>query len=296
MLSAIREDLTRIPGVGIFSLPQFDASSFRAAARAADYTLVIAPEFDDLLLTRCRWIEEVGGCSLGPSSDAVQLAGDKLALARHLRDRDIATPESWPGPPAPVPEALAYSLVWKPRYGAGSTATFLIRHEEDWDTARAQAEGEGWTGESLVQPFVPGFPVSVAFLTGPREWVVLPATRQQLSPDGRFRYQGGELPLPGPLNERATQLARRALQTITGWCGYVGVDLVLGNAANGSQDWVIEVNPRLTTSYVGLRALAATNLAETMLQVAIGERSAPPRWRAGRVQFTPDGRVCGGGE
>jgi predicted ATP-grasp superfamily ATP-dependent carboligase len=72
--------------------------------------------------------------------------------------------------------------------------------------------------------------------------------------------------------------------------GYVGVDLVLGQAEDGSGDRVIEVNPRLTTSYVGLRALARANLAAAMLAVAAGERpdlcfgSEP-------VEFTTDGRI-----
>ncbi len=73
--------------------------------------------------------------------------------------------------------------------------------------------------------------------------------------------------------------------------GYVGVDLVLGDQADGSQDSVIEINPRLTTSYVGLRALAATNLTETMLRLAREEDVPPPVWKDGAVRFRADGTV-----
>ena len=34
---------------------------------------------------------------------------------------------------------------------------------------------------------------------------------------------------------------------------------------------MIEINPRLTTSYVGLRATARTNLADAMWQIAHGD-------------------------
>lgn len=291
MLSAVREDLSRIPGIEVFSLSHFDEPAFRAAARSADYTLVIAPEFDDVLLTRCRWIEEAGGRSLGPSPDAVQLAGDKLALARHLRERGVPTPDSRPGSYDQVPPEFPYPVVWKPRFGAGSTASFLVRNLDDWTSGMAQARAEAWTGESLVQPFVPGMPVSVAFLTGPHQQLPLPAAAQQLSADGRFHYRGGRLPLSAEWNARATRLALRALKQVSGWRGYVGVDLVLGEAADGSQDWVIEINPRLTTSYVGLRALATTNLADALLRIAIGELVPPPSWRKGSVQFTSNGQV-----
>jgi predicted ATP-grasp superfamily ATP-dependent carboligase len=53
--------------------------------------------------------------------------------------------------------------------------------------------------------------------------------------------------------------------------GYVGIDLILGDATDGSQDVVIEINPRLTTSYVALRQHYRTNLAAAMLQVIAGQ-------------------------
>ena len=41
-----------------------EPAAFRAAAADADYALVIAPEFDRILETRCRWAEEAGAdCS-----------------------------------------------------------------------------------------------------------------------------------------------------------------------------------------------------------------------------------------
>ena len=44
----------------------------------------IAPEFDRILESRCRWVLEEGGRLLGPSPEAVALTADKLALAEHL--------------------------------------------------------------------------------------------------------------------------------------------------------------------------------------------------------------------
>jgi predicted ATP-grasp superfamily ATP-dependent carboligase len=54
--------------------------------------------------------------------------------------------------------------------------------------------------------------------------------------------------------------------------GYIGVDLVLGKAADGSRDYVIEINPRLTTSYIGLRAASQMNLAAAMVDACRGRR------------------------
>jgi predicted ATP-grasp superfamily ATP-dependent carboligase len=144
----------------------------------------------------------------------------------------------------------------------------------------------------VVQPCVPGFPASVAFLLGPWARLVLPPAAQLLSSDGHFHYRGGTVPLLPDPGARAEHLARRAVETVPGLRGYVGVDLVLGPAVDGSADRVIEINPRPTTSYVGLRALAEGNLAEVLLRMATGDEARPLRWRPGSVHFQADGRTA----
>jgi predicted ATP-grasp superfamily ATP-dependent carboligase len=111
-----------------------------------------------------------------------------------------------------------------------------------------------------------------------------------LSDDGLFTYYGGACPLPGPLNARAQALVLDAIEVFPPPLGYIGVDLVLGDAEDGSNDYVIEINPRLTTSYVGLRALSKTNLAQAMLDVARG-REPGLAWKEGRVRWSADGAV-----
>jgi predicted ATP-grasp superfamily ATP-dependent carboligase len=312
MLEAITADVAHIPGVAPVTLLNADCPSprvgqvvrlgrgedershFHELAGAADFTLVIAPEFDDLLAMRCRWVEEAGGRLLGPSPAAVRGTADKLALGSHLLGQGIPTPPCRPWGPGDPVAADGYPAVWKPRYGAGSQATFLVRGPDELTACAAVARVEGAVGEGLLQPFVAGQPASVAFLLGPGRCVPLLPAAQDLSADGRFRYLGGSLPLAPPVAERAIRLAQRAVGTVPGLSGYVAVDLVLGAAVDGSQDWAIEINPRLTTSYVGLRALAATNLAEALLRIANGEEPPDLVWKPGRVDFRADGFVSVG--
>ncbi len=72
--------------------------------------------------------------------------------------------------------------------------------------------------------------------------------------------------------------------------GYVGVDLILGRDPGGNEDYVIEVNPRLTTSYVGLRAAAKSNLAEAMVQIAGGD-AGPVEFNDRALEFDAAGNV-----
>ena len=281
MLSAVLEDFRRIPGVEAMTLPAGEERAvIHDAARSCDHVLLIAPEFGGLLAERCRWVEEAGGRLLGPSSAAAQLTADKLRLSHHLRGAGVPTPAC-----TPYPGAVPFPAVLKPRDGAGSQATFLVRNPDELARCSAQAAAEGWCGELILQPFVPGTAASVALLLGPGRCVPLLPAEQHLFDGSRFRYRGGRVPLPAALGGRAVTLACRAVAAVPGLRGYVGVDLVLGD-----EDQVIEINPRLTTSYIGLRALAETNLAEAILRVAAGE-DVSLRWREGAVEFTADGTL-----
>jgi len=265
--------------------PSEDEALFKHLAGQADAALVIAPEFDDLLWQRCSWLEKESVPSLGASSEAVRLTGDKWRLGQHWQQEGIQTPACLSFD-ALAGEMHPFPFVLKPRHGAGSQATFLLRDKADLQRSLDQAHSEGAGGDFLLQPFVPGRPASAAFLLGPNGCLSLPAAWQDLSTDGRFHYLGGAVPLPVALNCRATTLARRSIQRIPGLRGYVGVDLILGAADDGSEDYAIEINPRLTTSYVGLRTLARFNLAEALLGV-LGWTTPLPnkRWGPGPVTF-----------
>jgi tyramine---L-glutamate ligase len=263
---------------------------YRQLAGSAGFALVIAPEFDNLLEDRCRWALAEGSRLLGPSPAAVRLCADKLALADHLTRQGVPTPCTAPygddDPPWPFP------VVCKPRFGAGSQHTRCVHNRTEYavhgNRSSAQA---GSLAEGIVQPFIKGTPASVVFLAGCRKRIALPAARQYLSEDGCFSYQGGKVPLEPTLLGRAHDLAGRAADAFDGLDGYFGVDLVLGQASDGSDDAVIEINPRLTTSHVGLRRLSRGNLMQTLLDLAVGMRPEPLEWYDKAVSFHPDGRI-----
>lgn len=300
MLTAVLEDFARVPEVTTCTLLASDFPKalgreqrrsgrkekigFLALARAADYTLVIAPEGDDILAERVRWIREAGGRSLGCTLRGVELAADKLALAERWKSAGVPTPPTVPWSHPEEASGLPFPRVCKPRWGAGSQDLVLVHDANQEQTLRQQ----NWSAEMVLQPFIFGQPASVALLIGPKKcWPLVP-TLQRLSNDGRFIYQGGSLPLPYHDARRAVALAERAVACVPGLRGYVGVDLILGTADDGREDHVIEINPRLTTSYIGLRQLAESNLAEAMLKVIQGEEPTIA-WRTGQVHFSVDG-------
>lgn len=292
MRDAVAADFGRVPAVEVFAFPDdaapVEPEAFRGVAGVSEWSFVIAPETRGEFARMVRHALDAGTRVLCPSLDAIRLTSDKFALAEHWRSRGIPTPATTDRDPTPCE---AFPVMWKPRDGAGSTATFRLNSALDVARAKALLAAENHTGPMILQEFVSGTPASVAFLCGPRGNIPLLPAFQTLSDDGRFRYRGGELPIPPALAERAVRLAQRAVDCVPGLLGYVGVDLVLGDAADGSRDYAIEINPRLTTSYVGLRAVAEFNIAEAILRVAGGEAFEPIRWKSGRIRFGADGTV-----
>jgi predicted ATP-grasp superfamily ATP-dependent carboligase len=182
--------------------------------------------------------------------------------------------------------------VLKPVRGAGSIGVQLVRSSAERQCPPVSGRHDGW----ILQQFVAGMAVSVAFLCWRSGRHALMPCRQHLSQDGRFLYQGGELPLPDQLADRAERLADAAVGLVLpNVIGYVGVDLVLGNDPAGGGDAVIEINPRVTTSYVGLRVATQDNLAAAMLAVA-DDRPPDVRFSTDPLQFDADGIVRRAGE
>jgi predicted ATP-grasp superfamily ATP-dependent carboligase len=292
MRDAVVEDFGRVPGVEVVQLESDEPEGrdtehdIWREAEECDWSLIIAPEPYGQLDRDASAVECSSSRLLGPSCAAIQFTSDKLALAEHWRAHGVRTPATTEREPT---ACEGFPVVWKPRDGAGSADTFLIR--DQFELAKAVAMRDP-ARPMILQEFVPGRAASVAFLCGPRGNFPLVPCFQLLSDDGRFKYEGGELPIPASLAERAVKLASRAVDCVPGLLGYIGVDLVLGDAEDGSRDYAIEINPRLTTSYIGLRALAGFNIAQAMLLVANGDR-AVFRWKPGRVRFAPNGVVWG---
>jgi predicted ATP-grasp superfamily ATP-dependent carboligase len=289
MLCAIMTDLGRIPGVDAVSLlandlpgasfpcrrinPEAEQRAFRRLASAADWTLVIAPESDGLLEERCRWVQEAGGRLLGTEHEAIRMTADKYELAHYLIQCKVPTLTT-----RLLEEGVErFPAVLKPRDGAGSLSTYLVRDQQKVDQIRREEPHV----EFISQPYWSGTAASVSILIGPGLWIpMMPAGQRVPVQEGRLSYRGGWAPLGESLRARARRLARNAVRSVPGLRGHVGVDLILGADPTGAADVVVEINPRLTTSYIGLRRLARSNLAAALLGVMTGRRPRL-RWRPG---------------
>jgi tyramine---L-glutamate ligase len=297
---AVARDLALLPGVEVEQVER--RRHLRAALRRADGAILIAPETGGQLERLCRIAESEGRRLIGPSAAAVRLAADKLATTRCLEVRGVVVPRT---------ESIRFDAalrrlrgvagpyVLKPRDGCGAQGVVLVRAPSDLEPALRAVRAATARHDLLFQEFVPGEDASVSVLCGVEDLIALGPSRQRVRHGRFFAYRGGETPWPHRLQRQARGAAAEAVRVLAscvqGFRGYVGVDLILGL----SGPVVVEVNPRITTSYLGLRRVTTENLAGLMIAASSG-RSLPSRLRVrGRCRFRSDGAAAmarGGGE
>jgi predicted ATP-grasp superfamily ATP-dependent carboligase len=231
----------------------------QACSTAADFTVLVAPETSGVLADLSRDLEQAGARVLGSSARAVDLTGDKIRLAAHLRSRGIDTPETQVVVPSEgLPEFARYPAVLKPVDGAGSVNTFFL------DGPLALHGDAGRMPHALLQAFVPGEPMSASFLVSPegQAWPIGVGRQRMEIRGGRFEYRGGVI--PARCGDAVDQVGR-ALGMIEGLGGFVGIDFIWDESRGHAT--ILEINPRPTTSLVGLcRLLPAGYLARTWLE------------------------------
>lgn len=252
-----------------------------SAAKACDAALIIAPESDGMLAKAVAMLRAGGIDVIAGSGDFLRVASDKLLTAKTLTAAGVAHPTYMSLSDRRFLSQLKKHnrFVVKPRDGCG---TQEIKIFDSLDDARAELEDN-----LILQAWMPGRAISIALVASPTEVTFLPAVSQTLD-ERTCEYAGGQGPLDDDAQRRATALAARAIAAMPPTVrGFVGLDLLLGNRT--SEDCVIEINPRLTTSYVGLRRMIHGNLAARLFDMETGPVSCCTSVNS--VRWTPDGRV-----
>ena len=227
------------------------SSPFLNVVNPKDAVLIMAPESDGILVHRINQLNETGAENLNCSVEAITLAGDKYQTFLYLNRMDIPTPATMLlGDFLKAPQ-LTFPLVLKPRNGAGTADTFYI---SDIGFLKNKASSFLDLDQWIVQELKQGLPASFCFFVHKDQCTPITSSFQNMEcQDLQFVYQGGTLPLPLDFEYRALILAQKTLRDFNGLNGWVGVDLILGPDTKGLEDFVFEINPRLTTSYLGAR-------------------------------------------
>ena len=220
------------------------------AVTQADAGLVIAP--DELLPGFLKTLEEGGTTNLGSSPKAARLAADKLACTRRLEAEGVPVVEI-AGPNDDGP------FVLKPRFGCGSERMELV------DELPEDLDDDG----RIATKYHEGEPLSVSLIASADRVLALTVNKQLVSVEAGFEYWGGIVPYHTEREEEILKAAGMAARAL-GLSGYAGIDLVVGDLPR-----IVDVNPRPTTSIVGISKVMREELADLILRARFG--SLPER-------------------
>ena len=72
--------------------------------------------------------------------------------------------------------------------------------------------------------------------------------------------------------DEAFEIAKKAVESVDGLRGFVGVDLIINADEKDIYSvYLLEINSRFTTPYVGLKQIAGFNIGKTIVDLLDGE-------------------------
>jgi predicted ATP-grasp superfamily ATP-dependent carboligase len=256
MRDAMVADVAALPGHEVQVAASLD--DWTARVREADAVWSVAPETGGVLRAIAASVPPAKW--LGCTPAAIGVAASKRATLRRLAAAGIDTPLR-------ADDAMSVDngrraggrFVVKPDDGAGASDTW--RFDSLADALTHATDG------SAVEPWIDGDALSLTLLCADGRAQLLSLNRQRVAvgADGRISVDGVDSaiePADGPRGRQLQSLASRVADALPGLHGLVGIDLVW-HAQRGPV--VIELNPRVTTAYVGLSAKLERNLAGDLL-------------------------------
>ncbi|MGB3907087.1 MAG: ATP-grasp domain-containing protein [Methanomethylovorans sp.] len=212
-------------------------------AKKADAGLIIGP---DEILSELTAIIEDNTLNLGSTPEAVALCADKVKCTETLLRHKIPAPRILEDPED-------VECIVKPRFGSASENTYLTTNTEI-------------PPGSIATEFINGEHLSVSLIAGERT-LPLCANKQMIEfmdlndPAGiRVEYKGNTVCFSPPYKEELFRTAVTASRVL-GCRGYTGVDIVY----NGTP-YVVDVNPRPTTSIYGICKVIDIEIADLLLK------------------------------
>jgi len=248
------------------------------ASGLADAVYVIAPESGQVLENLVKSIEASGVTSLNCESAAIRQVSNKMTVYETMKKRGLNVPETVllgireeADDIKRLAEELGYPLVFKPLDGISCGGLSIVKDEGEIAGAVEKVARESTGKQFIVQKAIRGKAASACVISTGDEAVAVTLNRQLVTlapPDKESGYYGGAVPFRHDLEKEALRAAERAVESVRGLKGYVGVDMILTD----EEPFVLEVNPRLTLSYIGLRRVADFNPAEAIIDAVIGRK------------------------
>jgi predicted ATP-grasp superfamily ATP-dependent carboligase len=263
-----------------------------SAAKINDAVYVIAPETRQTLQSLVELVELTGKVSLNCDASAIPKVADKTVLFDTLKKDGLPTPNTLvfniddvlSEVKQTVRNKFSYPVVFKSVDGVSCDGLSMVKEDTQVEKAVAKIKAESTGRHFIVQEYIEGEAASISVLCTGGKASAVSLNWQNVKvalPEASSSYKGGAVPFDHPLKRETFKLAEKVVESF-GLRGYAGVDLVLAK----DKPVVVDVNPRLTTSYVGLCRVATFNVAEAIVNAVLKRKLPTERETRGFVYFS----------
>ena len=256
---------------------------WQALLQTCNVALLIAPESDGVLSKLTQLVDSVGVKNLGSMLHAVDLTSNKYKTYHALKHAHILTIPTYTAHEFLRPdffiqhhllnESFNHGYVIKPIDGAGCEDTIYFVDASALQSWLRESKQSIELDRLIVQPYQPGIPASISMLCKDGAAWVLSCNQQLIEMhvlNGPIQYKGCLVNGLSLQHDTFTKLAQLIAAAIRDLNGYVGVDVII----NDEHIYVVEINPRVTTSYIGLHESLKCNPAKLMLDLGLCEWSS----------------------
>ncbi|MES2636194.1 MAG: ATP-grasp domain-containing protein [Pseudomonadota bacterium] len=230
----------------------------------ADAVWIIAPEANGMLLKLTELAMLLDRPILGCGVHSVKTTSEKLATYFMLQQAGIKTIPTYTLNNWPKTDGEKNNGKWlaKPNDGAGCDETVLF---DDVDGLANWLEQNHKKESHVIQPYQKGIPASISCVMHQGQAQVLSCNRQMISiENNKLSFAGSQVNDMRDFWPEFELLAQKIALTDTDLTGYVGIDVIV-NTQKDNEITVVEINPRLTTSYAGLAEATGENPAELII-------------------------------
>ncbi|TFG08569.1 MAG: ATP-grasp domain-containing protein [Promethearchaeota archaeon] len=248
---------------------------FKKQVKESEYCFIIAPEFNNILYELTKIIKRSKKQLLSIDLDAITLGSSKIRTYDFFKAHEISTPRTFT---IPSNNGLDFNFIFnkikelnspiiiKPDDGVGAEEIYYFRSENELIDSIDDFELKIDSNRKyIMQNYVKGNDLSVSLIGNVKnssdQFIFLSMNRQfvnikNLSSDSE--YFGGCTPIEEDalIHEKLKKALNKTDLSI--FNGYFGIDLIKSNGTL----YFIEINPRLTTSYIGIRNITCNNVAE----------------------------------
>ena len=252
---------------------------FKVEVKKCDYCFIIAPEFSNILYQLTKIVKDNNKRILSIDLDGIQLGTSKFETYKFLKKNKVNTPLTYQIPLKGKSldfnfisqkfDELKCPIVIKPDDGVGAENIYYIENEtqlsnffHEYNNKFEKIRGY------ILQEFIKGEDLSISLIAHKelldkfnKNHLILAVNSQNIDIKNdrvKSEYFGGYTPVNN-LNIEISYILEKL--DLTKFNGYFGIDFI--RKADNSL-FFIELNPRLTTSYIGVRKILSYNPAEVI--------------------------------